>query len=190
MPDFELRPTSKIWIAEDKIKWRLKQWECLSVERWRRAPVVDDFIADMWPLTPDIETRLEVKVRSSKKADDGPSGSMITDTREPLARRNNSSRRHFNFDHWTSGMKHEIKDLPNLGQFMSKKLAEIGITNEDELRKIGAVQAYVRLKFLFGREITLNALWAMDATLSGIDWRLLSEERKQELLAQLPKLGR
>jgi hypothetical protein len=70
MPDFELRPTSKIWIAEDKIKWRLKQWECLSVERWRRAPVVDDFIADMWPLTPDIETRLEVKVRSSKKADE------------------------------------------------------------------------------------------------------------------------
>jgi len=32
--------------------------------------VVDDFIADMWPLTPDIETRLEVKVRSSKKADE------------------------------------------------------------------------------------------------------------------------
>ncbi len=87
-------------------------------------------------------------------------------------------------------MKREIKDLPNLGQFMSKRLAEIGITNEDELRKIGAGQAYVRLKFLFGREITLNALWAMDATLSGIDWRLLSEERKQELLAELPKLGR
>jgi TfoX C-terminal domain len=90
----------------------------------------------------------------------------------------------------TSGVKRKIKDLPNLGQFMSKKLAEIGITNEDELRKIGAVQAYVRLKFLFGREITLNALWAMDATLSAIDWRFLSEERKQELLAQLPKLGR
>jgi len=87
-------------------------------------------------------------------------------------------------------VKRKIKDLPNLGQFMSKKLAEIGITNEDELRKIGAVQAYVRLKFLFGREITLNALWAMDATLSAIDWRFLSEERKQELLAQLPKLGR
>jgi DNA transformation protein len=114
---------------------------------------------------------------------------MITDTRDPLARRNSNSRRHFNFDNWTTGVKREIKDLPNLGQFMSKRLAEIGITNEDELRKIGAGQAYVRLKFLFGREITLNALWAMDATLSGIDWRLLSEERKQELLAQLPKLG-
>jgi DNA transformation protein len=119
-----------------------------------------------------------------------PSSSMITDTRDPLARRNSNSRRHFNFDNWTTGVKREIKDLPNLGQFMSKRLAEIGITNEDELRKIGAGQAYVRLKFLFGREITLNALWAMDATLSGIDWRLLSEERKQELLAQLPKLGR
>src|SRR5262245_14506995 len=90
----------------------------------------------------------------------------------------------------TSGVRRKIKDLPNLGQFMSTRLAEIGITKEDELRKIGAAQAYARLRFLFGREITLNALWAMDAMLSGIDWRFLSEERKQELLAQLPKLGR
>jgi hypothetical protein len=67
-----------------------------------------------------------------------PSGSMITDTRDPFARRNNNSRRHFNFDNWTSAVKREIKDLLNLGQFMSKKLAEIGITSENELRKIGS----------------------------------------------------
>ena len=85
-------------------------------------------------------------------------------------------------------MSRAIKDLLNLGPFMVNKLAEIGITNEDELRKTGAVAAYIRLKFFFEREITLNALWAMDAGLSGIDWRLLSEERKQELRAQLPSL--
>jgi hypothetical protein len=52
-----------------------------------------------------------------------------------------------------------IEDVPNLGPFTAKRLAEIGVTNEGELRAMGAVAAYHRLKFLFGRGITLNALW-------------------------------
>ncbi|MFN9091982.1 MAG: TfoX/Sxy family DNA transformation protein [Alphaproteobacteria bacterium] len=82
-------------------------------------------------------------------------------------------------------MTRRIADLPNLGPFMTRKLADIGIINEVELRALGTVEAYWRLKFQFGREITLNALWTMDAALSGIDWRRLSEERKGQLRAAL-----
>ena len=59
------------------------------------------------------------------------------------------------------------------------------MTNEDELRELGAVATYRRLKFQFDREITLNALWALDAALSGTDWRHLGEARKAELKALL-----
>jgi DNA transformation protein and related proteins len=82
-------------------------------------------------------------------------------------------------------MTRGIADLPNLGPYMERHLREIGVTNEDELRQLGAVDAYRRLKFQFGRAITLNALWALDAALAGMDWRHLGEARKAELRALL-----
>lgn len=78
-----------------------------------------------------------------------------------------------------------IEDLPNLGPYMARRLADIGVTNADELRALGALAAYRRLKFQFGREMTLNALWAMEAALLGMDWRHLSNAQKEALRAQL-----
>jgi DNA transformation protein and related proteins len=78
-----------------------------------------------------------------------------------------------------------MEDLPGLGPYVARRLAEIGVANEKDLRSMGVVEAYSRLKFRFGREITLNALWGMEAALSGIDWRHLADERKQELKALL-----
>ena len=86
-----------------------------------------------------------------------------------------------------SGDSRRIEDLANLGPFITRRLAEIGVTKERELRELGAAAVYVRLKFHFGREITLNALWALDAALSGIDWRSLSEARKAELRIEIEK---
>lgn len=82
-------------------------------------------------------------------------------------------------------MTRRIEDLPNLGPYMARRLAEIEVTDEDALRALGAVEAYQRLRFMFGREMTLNALWAMEAALLGLDWRHLSEAHKQALRAQL-----
>ena len=81
-----------------------------------------------------------------------------------------------------------IVSLPNLGPWISKRLAEVGVHDADDLRALGAVEAYARLRFHFGREVSLNALWAIDAALSGKDWRLLPDERKTELKA-LPGPG-
>jgi DNA transformation protein len=81
-------------------------------------------------------------------------------------------------------MSDAIDHLPNLGPFLTRRLAEIDVHDVDALRALGAVEAYARLKFRFGREITLNALWGMDAALAGIDWRSLSDRRKSELKEQ------
>jgi DNA transformation protein len=78
-------------------------------------------------------------------------------------------------------MSEAIDRLPNLGPYITRRLAEIGVRNVGDLRALGAVEAYAQLEFQFGRDITLNALWALDAALAGIDWRQLSDNRKSEL---------
>ena len=78
-------------------------------------------------------------------------------------------------------MPDRMENLPGLGPYMVGRLAEIGVASEEDLRRMGVVEAYARLKFQFGREITLNALWAMEAALSGMDWRHLAHNRKQQL---------
>ncbi|WP_448205890.1 TfoX/Sxy family protein [Azospirillum sp. sgz302134] len=82
-------------------------------------------------------------------------------------------------------MPETIDRLPNLGPYITRRLAEVGVESVEDLRALGAVEAYVRLKFQFGREISLNALWAMDAALAGIDWRCLPDGRKSELKKQI-----
>lgn len=72
-------------------------------------------------------------------------------------------------------------DLRNLGPKSRAWLAEIGITDAEELRALGAVEVYARLRFRFGRAITRNMLHSLAAALAGIDWRQLSPEHKAEL---------
>nr|WP_314089210.1 TfoX/Sxy family DNA transformation protein [uncultured Shinella sp.] len=78
-----------------------------------------------------------------------------------------------------------LEELPNIGPYLAARLVEIDITTPAALRELGAVEAYARLKFRFSKAITLHALWAMDAALSGIDWRHLPDTRKQALKARL-----
>lgn len=73
-----------------------------------------------------------------------------------------------------------IEDLPNLGPVTRRWLAEAGITDAEALREIGAVGAYVRLRFAQGR-VSLNALYALHAALRGIPWTALGEEERAEL---------
>ena len=78
-----------------------------------------------------------------------------------------------------------IESLPNLGPYTARCLAEIDVTTVSALRRLGSVEAFARLKFRFGREISLNALWAIDAGLAGLHWRDVGAERKTELKALL-----
>lgn len=79
-----------------------------------------------------------------------------------------------------------IDAMRNLGPQSRAWLAEIGIETEAELREIGAVEAYLRLKFALGRKVSLVMLYAMEAAVRGIDWRHLPEETRAALRARLP----
>jgi DNA transformation protein and related proteins len=77
--------------------------------------------------------------------------------------------------------------MRNLGPFCERQLAEVGVRTEAELRSIGSVAAYMRLRFRFGRSVSRNFLWAMAAALQGCHWRDLSAADKQALLAEVAR---
>jgi DNA transformation protein len=64
---------------------------------------------------------------------------------------------------------------------MERRLAEIGVKHEDDLRAMGAVEVYRRLRFVFGREVSIIALLAMEGALPDCDWRRLPPEVKARL---------
>lgn len=82
-------------------------------------------------------------------------------------------------------MPRKIKDMRNLGPATASWLAEVDIENEDELREVGAIDAYHRMKFRFGGNVSLLALYAMEAALQDCDWRTLSVETRAMLKAKV-----
>lgn len=71
--------------------------------------------------------------------------------------------------------------MKNLGKVADEWLAGIGIFTADEVRALGALEVYQRLKRAYPEAITLNALYALEGALLGIDWRSIPEGRRVEL---------
>jgi DNA transformation protein len=68
-------------------------------------------------------------------------------------------------------------------------LAEVGIHTVGELRAIGAVKAYVRVKAVRSRGASVNLLWSMAAGLDGRGWQEVSAAEKESLLAEVRRLA-
>ncbi len=80
----------------------------------------------------------------------------------------------------------KISEMRNLGPASQALLAEIGIHNEKQLREIGAVSTFCRVRFQLGKAYaSLNLLYAMEAALQDRDWRDLSPAEKAALKAQI-----
>lgn len=79
-----------------------------------------------------------------------------------------------------------IQDLPNLGPKSAEMLARAGIGSWAALKKLGAVEAYRKVKAVDGRA-SLNLLWALAAALSDPPrhWRDVAREDRLTLLLQL-----
>jgi DNA transformation protein len=80
-------------------------------------------------------------------------------------------------------MSKSIAALHSLGPVTAARLAEVGIDAPQALIEAGAVAAYQRLKFRFGKAITLNALYGLDAAVRNVHWREIDDDRKAELRA-------
>ena len=77
-----------------------------------------------------------------------------------------------------------VAGLPNLGPKSQEMLRLAGITSLDELRKLGSVAAFARVKRSGGKS-SLNLLWALEGALTGLAWQVVAREHRTSLLLAL-----
>ena len=71
--------------------------------------------------------------------------------------------------------------LPGIGPATRNWLEAAGLSRVQDLRDMGAVEAYRQLRFMRPREVNLNALYALEAALRGCHWLDLPPEVKAAL---------
>ncbi len=77
-----------------------------------------------------------------------------------------------------------IAALPNLGPKSKQMLADVQIKTVAQLRKLGAVCAYARVK-QHNPRASLNLLWALEGALTGLPWQVVAREHRTSLLLAL-----
>lgn len=63
-------------------------------------------------------------------------------------------------------------------------LAGAGIDSIAQLRRLGSVRAYVRVKATEA-DASLNLLWALEGALTGLPWQVVAREHRLSLLLAL-----
>ena len=79
--------------------------------------------------------------------------------------------------------------MKNLGPKAVAALAEVGIDDEAELRAVGPVAAYRRLKQARPRAVTRVFLYALHGALTDTHWNELPAELKAALVAEAEGRG-
>lgn len=74
----------------------------------------------------------------------------------------------------------QLAQLPNLGKTIVNKLHEARIDTPDELKSLGAEQAFIRLKTI-DTTACFSMLCALEGAIQEIRWHQLSADRKREL---------
>ncbi len=79
----------------------------------------------------------------------------------------------------------KLRDLKGLGPKSELLLIEVGVNTEEELRKLGAIRAFMRLKKECSTKPSLNFLYAMVGALEGEHWLNVAKNKKGQLLMEL-----
>lgn len=78
----------------------------------------------------------------------------------------------------------DIARMRGIGPKSALWLAAVEIRTEADLRALGAVAAYRRVKHYEPQRVSLNMLWGLHAALVGIPWTAVDTETKQRLLRE------
>lgn len=79
--------------------------------------------------------------------------------------------------------EHELTQLKNLGVASINILRAVGIGNAEDLRKLGAVDTYVKIKRR-GISVSKVMLYALEGALTDVHWKDLDPDLKQRLVAE------
>lgn len=76
--------------------------------------------------------------------------------------------------------QNKLTEMPNIGKVVAEKLCQVGISTPEELRAIGAEQAFIRVQTI-DEGACLCMLQGLEGAVQGIRWHNLPNERKEEL---------
>jgi DNA transformation protein len=82
-----------------------------------------------------------------------------------------------------------IESLPNLGPKSALMLRAAGIRTSMQLKRLGAVKAYVKVRATDERA-SLNLLWGLEAALSGRSWQDVARNDRLRLLLAVEDCSR
>jgi DNA transformation protein len=74
-----------------------------------------------------------------------------------------------------------ISEIKSLGPKSQNMLASAGITTVNQLRELGAVEAYVQTRRAVPG-VSLNLLWALESALTGEPWQRVAKDHRTSLL--------
>jgi DNA transformation protein len=74
----------------------------------------------------------------------------------------------------------ELAKLPNIGKEVERQLNKVGIFTYDELKNIGAEQAWLRIQEI-DSSACIHRLLALEGAIQGVKKTMLPQERKADL---------
>ena len=74
----------------------------------------------------------------------------------------------------------KLTGMKNIGNEMARKLTAVGIDSPEKLTKMGAKQAFFKLKEIYP-QVCLVHLYALEGAIQNTEFNGLSEETKKEL---------
>lgn len=74
----------------------------------------------------------------------------------------------------------KLSDAPNIGKEIEQQLQEVGITTIDELKAVGAEEAWLRIQAI-DSSACINRLLALEGAIRGIKKTMLPDDRRKEL---------
>lgn len=75
----------------------------------------------------------------------------------------------------------ELTDLLNIGPVLAGNLRAVGIETPEELQKLGAEEAWLRIRLRVDSGACLHQLQALAGAVEGVPKKELSQERKAAL---------
>ena len=76
----------------------------------------------------------------------------------------------------------ELTKLPNIAAKLDEQLAAVGITNVEELKKVGSREAWLRI-LARDSSACMMRLSALEGAIQGVRWHYLDDETKASLKA-------
>src|ERR1700694_378313 len=77
--------------------------------------------------------------------------------------------------------------MKNLGPISAARLRAVGIDSPEELRRLGAVEAFLRPRRGLPFDISLVFLYALPGAVTDTDWKQLSESTRARLRREVMK---